>query len=317
MSRNWSSKSTGDEVVEAFSAHVNGRTFLITGPSEAGLGAETAYSLAATASPSLLILAGRDKTKIDPVIAKIHSLNSAVKTLFVPLDLADQSSVRHAAETINAQVGTIDVLINNAAIMACPYGKTKDGIELQFGVNFLGPFLFTNLILGKLRAAGPGARIVNLSSSAHRFSGIRFDNWGFDNWRLYEPFEAYGQSKTAAILFSIHLASRLPKEEIAVFSLHPGSIVSPLQQYLNPEVTKNAITKAQQIPNFELSEPRSLQEGCATSLIAALDPVLESHSGAYLNDGQISTQAEHAQGLDNAAKLWKLGESIVGQDFSL
>jgi NAD(P)-dependent dehydrogenase (short-subunit alcohol dehydrogenase family) len=190
----WSWSSTGDQVVHEFAERIKGRTckrhrlarrrlltsepVLITGPSDGGIGAETALCLASK-SPSTIILAGRDRAKIEPVIQKIAGINSNVKATFVPLDLSDQASIRAAAVEINGQFDRIDVLINNAAIMACPYSTTKDGFEVQFGTNFLGPLLFTSLLLPKLRSAGPGARIVNVSSSAHRFEGIRFDDLDF------------------------------------------------------------------------------------------------------------------------------------------
>ena len=178
--------------------HVRGITFarrhqlisdpvLITGPSDGGIGAETALCLASR-SPSAIILAGRDRTKIQPVIERITEINPKVKAAFVSLDLSNQESIRGAAAEINGQFDGIDVLINNAAIMACPYSTTKDGFEVQFGTNFLGPFLFTGLLLPKLRAAGPGARIVNVSSSAHRFEGIRFEDLDFEVSNHHETF---------------------------------------------------------------------------------------------------------------------------------
>jgi NAD(P)-dependent dehydrogenase (short-subunit alcohol dehydrogenase family) len=152
---------------------------LITGPSDGGIGAETALCLA-SGSPSTIILAGRSRSKIQPVIDRISGINPEINTIFVALDLSDQASIRAATAEISGQVEQIDVLINNAAIMACPYSVTKDGVEVQFGTNFLGPFLFTALLLPKLHAAGPGTRIVNVSSSAHRFEGIRFDDLDFE-----------------------------------------------------------------------------------------------------------------------------------------
>lgn len=152
---------------------------LITGPSQGGLGAETALSLAA-ASPALIILAGRSLSKIQPVIDEIKSLQPAVATRFIPLDLGSQVSVRESAANINASVEKIDYLINNAAIMSCPFSKTVDGIESQFGTNHIGHFLLTNLILCKILAAGEGARIINVSSSAHNQSDVRFDDWNFE-----------------------------------------------------------------------------------------------------------------------------------------
>jgi NAD(P)-dependent dehydrogenase (short-subunit alcohol dehydrogenase family) len=152
---------------------------LITGPSDGGIGAETATCLAA-GSPSLIILAGRSLPKIQPVIDRIHSIHPEVKTKFISIDLSNQSSVREAASIINASVEKIDVLINNAAIMACPFGKTVDGIETQFGTNHIGHFLLTNLIMPKILAAGHGARIVNVSSLAHRMVDVRLEDWNFE-----------------------------------------------------------------------------------------------------------------------------------------
>ncbi|CAG8397611.1 unnamed protein product [Penicillium salamii] len=249
----WSWSSTGNEVVAEYAKKIKGRVFLITGPSDGGIGAETALCLASQ-SPSTLILAGRNKAKIQPVIDKIAQLNPDVNSIFVELDLSSQTSVRSAAAEINAQVGHIDVLINNAAIMACPYSKTEDNVEIQLGTNFIGPFLFTGLLLPKIRAAGPGARIVNVSSSAHRFEGIRFDDLDFGGGSGYDTWKAYGQSKTALILMAIQIANKIPRKEVSAFSVHPG------------------------ILNYEVTDRKTLQQGCSTSLIAALDPRLTGES---------------------------------------
>ena len=134
----------------------------------------------AAASPTLIILAGRSLSKIQPVIDEIKSSRPAVATRFIPLDLGSQASIRESAANINASIEKIDILINNAAIMSCPFSKTLDGIESQFGTNHIGHFLLTNLILDKILAAGEGARIVNVSSSAHEMSDVRFDDWNFE-----------------------------------------------------------------------------------------------------------------------------------------
>ncbi|CAG7951170.1 unnamed protein product [Penicillium salamii] len=249
----WSWSSTGNEVVAEYAEKIKGRVFLITGPSDGGIGAETALCLASQ-SPSTLILAGRNKAKIQPVIDKITQLSPDVKSIFVELDLSSQTSVRSAAAEINAQVEHIDVLINNAAIMACPFSQTEDNLEIQFGTNFIGPFLFTGLLLPKIRAAGPGARIVNVSSSAHRFEGIRFDDLDFGGGSGYDTWKAYGQSKTALILMAIQIANKIPRREVSAFSVHPG------------------------ILDYEVTDRKSLQQGCSTSLIAALDPSLTGES---------------------------------------
>ena len=186
--------TTGSEVVNAFLDRVKGkirastvslRSFtidnlvLITGPSEGGLGAETARTLA-IASPALIILAGRSSAKIKPVVDDIKSAHPNVATKYVHLDLSNQASVEEAAVSISAGVRKIDILINNAAIMACPFTKTVDGIESQFGINHIGHFLLTNLLMEKIVAAGSDSRIVNISSSGHRMADVRFDDWNFE-----------------------------------------------------------------------------------------------------------------------------------------
>lgn len=124
------------------------------------------------------MLAGRTESKITPVIAQIHEINPNLKAKFVQLDLGSQKSVHSAATEISAAVEKIDILINNAGIMACPYAKSEEGIEIQFATNHIGHFLLTKLLIDKIYAAGPGARIVNVSSSALRGS-IRFDDYNF------------------------------------------------------------------------------------------------------------------------------------------
>ena len=128
----------------------------------------------------MIVLAGRSLGKIQPVIDRIHAINPAVRTKFVNLDLSSLASVREAAASINANIEKIDVLINNAAVMACPFSKTMDGIESQFGTNHVGHFLLTNLIMPKILAAGPGARIVNLSSVSHSMADVNLDDYNFE-----------------------------------------------------------------------------------------------------------------------------------------
>ncbi|KAK9489942.1 hypothetical protein V1508DRAFT_298570 [Lipomyces doorenjongii] len=311
---NWS--TTGEEVVRAFSNRVKDRIFLITGPSPNGIGAETACALAA-GSPAILILAGRSETKVTSVVESVHAINPDVKTIFIQLDLSSQASVRAAAAKVNHVVDKIDALINNAGIMACPYGTTEDGIEMQFGTNHIGHFLFTNLLFDKIKAAGPGARIVNVASSAHRFSGIRVGDIGFKDGLEYDAWDAYGQSKSGNILFAKYFASRVPSKEIACIALHPGSVLSELGRYTDVQLMANARSRAEKIPNYERLDRKSLQQGCATTLVGVLDPVLQDKSGTYLSDCQVSIPAPHANSSEMAEKLWNLSEEIVGQRFML
>ena len=191
---NFGYSTSGAEVVEYFKERVKGKTskttitnsrttlvirkaVLITGPSDGGIGAETALSLAA-GSPAYMLLAGRSLSKIQPVIDRISGLYPEVKTQFISLDLSSQLAIREAAASINESVQSIDILINNAAVMGCPFAKTANGIESQFGTNHIGHFLLTNLIMERLIAC-QGARIVNVSSSGHRISDVQLDDWNF------------------------------------------------------------------------------------------------------------------------------------------
>jgi NAD(P)-dependent dehydrogenase (short-subunit alcohol dehydrogenase family) len=154
-------------------------TVLITGPSQSGLGAQTALSLA-PGKPDQLILAGRTLSKIAPVIAEIQIISPSIKVTFVELDLSDLSSVRKAALLISEKIEKLDILINNAGIMAVKeYGESKEGIEMQFAANHIGHFLLTNLLMEKIFAAEE-ARIVNVSSGGYVCSGVRFEDWNFE-----------------------------------------------------------------------------------------------------------------------------------------
>lgn len=170
--------TTSEEAAAAFASQIRGKTVLTTGVSPGGLGAYFVETIAKF-QPRLLILAGRDVAKVAATEKVIASIAPGVKTRVLELDLASQVQIRKAATEVNAYEESIDVLVNNAAIMACPYSTTPDGLESQFGTNHIGHFLFTNLIIGKVLAAGPGARVINVSSDGHKLSPIRFDDIGF------------------------------------------------------------------------------------------------------------------------------------------
>ncbi|KAF3403006.1 Short-chain dehydrogenase [Talaromyces pinophilus] len=323
-SEDWSFSSTADEVVKAFQDRVGGRTFLITGASTQSIGEATAIALASSPKPpSILILAGRSQEKVLPVVEKVLAISREVTVIFVPLDLSSQASVEAAAERIisDSRVRKIDVLINNAGIMACPYipsewnEKDKAPLEQQLAVNYIGTFLFTSLLATKILKASPGARIINLSSSGHRFGGIRWDDLGFQGGRVYDAWDAYGQSKTAIILFTIALAAKYKNLGITTFAVHPGAVMTALGRYMQPEGRAAVIDRLKTISNFETLQRKSAQQGCATTLRAALDPELEEYSGSYMSDCQVAEQADHAKGVENAQKLWKLTEQILRKSF--
>lgn len=169
-------------------------------------------------------------SKIQPVLETIKSSHPAVPVEFIELDLSSQASVRSAAEVINKKIERLDILIANAAIMATPYAKTVDGIESQFATNHIGHFLLTNLLMGKILAAAPGARIVNVSSSAHRAGVIRFEDWNFSDGNEYNPWAGYAQSKMANVLFTESLAEKLGSKGVFSYSLNPGC-TSPINPF--------------------------------------------------------------------------------------
>ncbi|KAG0650757.1 Translocon at the inner envelope membrane of chloroplasts 32 [Hyphodiscus hymeniophilus] len=313
----WS--STGDEVVNAFPSSVHDKIILITGPSPGGVGAETALSLA-RGNPKHLLLAGRSHEKIKPVIDEINKINAAIKVTFIQLNLDSQASVRRAAKDIQVATDKIDILINNAAIMACPYAKTEDGIESQFGTNHIGPFLLTNLLLPTIEATGKGARIVNLTSTGAALGEINFDDINFNDGKTYVPIAGYAQSKVASILFTVSLSKKFDNKEIASFSVHPGNISTGLQEHFkDPDVFKTMIDYVvfKAGGPLQREELKTLQQGCATTLVAALDPSILDSSGKYLRDGGIAEEQPKVEATDPviAERLWALSEKLVGQHF--
>lgn len=175
----YNTNTTADVVVRDLASQITGKVVLTTGVSPGGLGAFFVQQIAA-ANPALLILAGRNPSKTKATADALAKANPKVKTRILQLDLDSLKKVRKAAAEVNswANVPAIDVLVNNAAIMACDYGKTEDGIEQQFAVGHIGPFLFTNLIMKKILAA-KAPRVVNVSSDGHRLSAIRWPDIGF------------------------------------------------------------------------------------------------------------------------------------------
>ena len=197
---------------------------VITGPTVGGLGAQTAVFLA-QGKPAEIFLLGRTESKAASVIDEIKTISPTTLARFVQTDLSRFDSIKTAAATINDSVKKIDVLINNAGIMAVKsYTLTLEGLESQFGANHIGHFLLTNLLMPKILAAGNGSRIVNLSSNGHYLSEMRFHDYNFDHGKAYDPWLAYGQSKTANILFTTYLASKLASKGIQAYAVYPGAI---------------------------------------------------------------------------------------------
>ena len=186
--------------------------------------------------------------------------------------------MRQAVNDVKQLNVYLDGIINNAAIMACPYGKTTDGIETQFGTNHIGHFLFTNLLL-QAGLVAKGARIVNVSSSASERKGITTlglsDAMTYDDGATYDPWLAYTISKMSNVLYTRSLAHKLHARDITAFSLNPGSIATGLQQFITPESVASLLAGIKEAdPDWVMPRQKNLQEGCSTTLRAALDPSL-------------------------------------------
>jgi NAD(P)-dependent dehydrogenase (short-subunit alcohol dehydrogenase family) len=227
------------------------------------------------------------------------------------LDLADLDTVVTYADGVLAAHDRIDLLVNNAGVMATPFGRTKNGFETQFGTNHLGHFLLTVRLLAAIRRAAPGARIVNVSSAGHRASDIDWDDPNYEH-RAYDKWEAYGQSKTANILFAVELERRLGADGIHAYAVHPGMIATRLGRHLDRSDYETLKERARRSPAGGLPGYKSLAEGAATTIYAATSPDLAGTGGVYLADEAISDEhAPWALDRDNARRLWELSERLL------
>ncbi|KAL5487320.1 hypothetical protein EMCRGX_G019909 [Ephydatia muelleri] len=274
---------------------LDGKTVIITG-ANTGIGKETAVDLARRGAR--VILACRSEEKGEEAVVEVRARSGNDKVVFRRLDLASLESVRQFASSILEEEPTIDILINNAGVMACPYAKTEDGFEMQFGVNHLAHFLLTNLLLDRLKEA-PTARIVNVSSIAYRRAkGINFDD--LNSEKSYSPFLAYGQSKLANILFTRSLAKRLAGTSVIANCLHPGGIRTELVLY----------SLATPLTFMFMKSP---MEGAQTTIYCAVDEAVEGVSGKYFKDCKVTEPNTKAAVDDDMAEhLWKVSAELVG-----
>src|ERR1700729_3678286 len=219
--------STTDEVLDG--VNLKGKRVLVTGVST-GLGVETARALVAHGAD--VVGAARDLTKAKTATAGVRAGASGGGLELVELDLASLDSVRACANTLVDNGEPFDLVIANAGVMACPYGKTADGFETQFGANHLGHFVLVNRIASLMK---PGSRLVNLSSAGHRYSDVDLDDPNFER-TPYDPWAAYGRSKTANILFAVEFDRRHKTTGTRATAVHPGGIQTELSRHMTPEV---------------------------------------------------------------------------------
>ena len=308
--------STADDVMRGIS--LAGKFAVVTGASS-GLGVETARVLLAAGAEVLLV--ARDPMKLQAVVADLRQQQPGAQLHTQVVDLADLDSVRAAAGEILQHHPRIHLLINNAGVMACPLARTAQGLEMQFGTNHMGHFLFTCLLAPALLAAAPG-RVVNLSSGGHKFANFNFDDPAYFD-RDYDKWQAYGESKTANILFTVALDKRLRKRGVRAFALHPGVILTNLGRHLQQADLEwlNARTP----PGEELVF-KSVEQGAATTVWAATSAELEGQGGIYLENCQIARPAVpggdggiDSYALDAAAaeRLWSLSEELAEQSLEI
>ena len=311
----WGETTTTDEVIAGID--LRGKLALVTGTS-AGLGLETATALARAGAQ--VVMAARDAAKNQHAIDAERAQVPAAQLCHVTLDLADLASVRRAAAEVLAAFPRIDILVANAGIMACPLARTQAGCELQFGTNHIGHFLFINLLVPALRRS-PAARVVVLSSAGHTAGGVDFDDPHFQR-RPYDKWLAYGQAKTANILYAVALAARLQPFGITANAVHPGAIRTELGRHLTPDDIQAMLTRWKEAPALFYKTP---SQGAATSVWAATAPSLAGVSGRYLQDCGIAEVVEGPRSIAGVApyavdpalaeRLWTLSEQIVGERF--
>ncbi|EFR01480.1 WW domain containing oxidoreductase [Nannizzia gypsea CBS 118893] len=321
----YNTNTTVNELASDYASLIKGKVILTTGVSPNSLGAVFVRSIAAS-EPACLVLAGRNVEKLALTAADIATSHPIVKVRTLQVDLGSLESVRAAAAEVNGwdDLPVIDVLVNNAGIMAVDYKLSPDGYESQFATNHLGPFLFTNLVMKKIMMAKE-PRVVVVSSSGHRLHAVRFHDYNFDDGKTYDRWRAYGQSKSCNTLFALSLAQKLGvKSGLQAFSLHPGAIFTNLGAHLDLETAPQELANADK----ELGNPEGWEEmkfksqevGAATHAYAAFDPNLKANNGAYLldchvADPMVDTVKSWATSAFEAERLWRLSEKLVGQEF--
>jgi NAD(P)-dependent dehydrogenase (short-subunit alcohol dehydrogenase family) len=298
---------------------------LVTGVS-AGLGVETARALASRGAH--VIGAARDlrkaETAMEPAWA---SAKNGGGVELIALDLASLESVRDCADRLVAAGKPLDLVVNNAGVMASPFSRTADGFELQFGTNHLGHFVLTNRIASLLKS---GSRVVVLSSSGHRFADVDLDDPNFER-SAYDPWLAYGRSKTANALFAVAFDRRHRERGVRATAVHPGGIQTELARHLDAVQLQALVDKlsaeltAKGKPPFRF---KSIPQGAATSVWAGAVASAEEIGGRYCEDCRVTTRVTdedidmmnggvrpYALDPARAEALWAKSEALVGESF--
>jgi len=305
-------KSEPTEVLEGID--LNGKVALVTG-GYSGIGLETTRALSDCGARVIVPARRRDIAidELEGIINKEDILN---------LDLANPNSVYKFVEEFVDNGITLDILINNAAVMACPQMLTDNGWDLQFAVNHIGHFILTKGLLPSLLQSNE-SRVVTLSSTGHKLSGIRWDDIHFEN--DYDKWQSYGQSKTAASLLAIELDSRMKNEGIRALSVHPGGIFTPLQRHLQKEemIALGWLNEDGELSEMAAAGFKSATQGASTTLWCATNPMLSDIGGVYCENCDVAAReddgpnaryvgvADWAIDTDEANKLWETTEHML------
>ncbi len=281
-------------------SNMNGKTCIVTG-ANIGIGLETAAGL--VRQGATVVLACRNAANAASAVKEIESRGGRGKAVAMPLDLASQQSIRDFAGEFRSRFKSLDVLVNNAGLMLRARQFTKDGIEMQFGVNHLGPYLLTRLLLDVMKRSAP-SRIVVVSSTMHHSGEIAFDDLQAE--KNYRWTTAYGQSKLANIMFACALARRLEGSGVTVNSLHPGvvrtSIARDMPAFLRPIAAPFM---------YLLMSPAN---GARTSVYLASSPEVDGVSGQYFVKSRPAKMSISSQDRDAQERLWEISARMTGLD---
>ncbi|XP_053985639.1 retinol dehydrogenase 13-like [Hylaeus volcanicus] len=278
---------------------LTGKVVIVTG-SNTGIGKEIASELANLKAK--VIMACRDMEKCEMARQQIVIATKNKYVYCRECDLASQESIKKFVDQFKKEHSKLHILINNAGVMRCPKSYTKEGIEMQLGVNHIGHFLLTNLLLDVIKDSAP-SRIINVSSRSHKHGKIKLKDLNSDEH--YDPGQAYAQSKLANVLFTRELAKRLEGTGVTVNAVHPGIVHTDIVRHMS--IYHNFITKAfTAIVMWLFMKPP--KKGAQTVIYAALEPSLKDVTGAYFSNYKVADTSDEAKNDDIAKWLWAVSE---------
>ncbi|XP_015186281.1 PREDICTED: retinol dehydrogenase 13-like [Polistes dominula] len=275
------------------------KVVIVTGASS-GIGKETARELAARNAK--VILACRDKDRCEEARREIVVETKNKHVYCRKCDLASQENIRHFVNRFKKENSKLHILINNGGVMRCPKSYTKEGIEMQLGVNHMGHFLLTNLLLDVLKESAP-SRIINVSSNAHLKAKLKVKD--LNSMEKYDPSEAYGQSKLANVLFTKELANKLKGTQVTVNAVHPGTVDTEITRHMT---VFKVLFLRYLIKPFIWPFIKSPKQGAQSVLYVALDPSLENVTGSYFSNNEISDISDEAKDDKLSRWLWLVSE---------